>query len=352
MNRDLIFFMSALGAFNAILLGLYFLFFRRPQQKEYTFLAALILALSIRTGKSVFFYFYDNLAQIFLHIGLGACALIGPFLYLYLSATLKPNGKGYRYWYYHLGFILIPFVFLCYQYPYYSHLEYWWNYFIPVLYVQWFVYIAFSARLILQYLPPLKQKNAQKSPQNTGRKWWVYSIFFGTLSVWLAYVFCGFGSYILGAVLFSFMLYLVLLLLLFRQKDIALDVGSEPKYADKKIDDQTAKSVLEQLDQIMQEKKLYRNPNLKLSDVAEAIAIHPHRLSQILNDNLGKSFPSFINQYRIEAAKELLQTNEVFSTEGIGFECGFNSKSTFYSTFKKLTGTTPAKFRAENSPSL
>ncbi len=344
--------MSALGAFNGVLLGLYFLFFRKPKRRAHTFLAALILALSIRTGKSVFFYFYDDLAQIFLHIGLGACALIGPFLFFYISTALSPTAKRNQYWYYHLGLLLVPFIFLCSRYPYYSHLEQWWNYFIPLIYAQWFLYMVLSSWIIWKQLPPRVTKKTILDAEQEGKKWWIYSIFLGTFSIWLAYIFCGFGSYILGAVLFSFMLYLVILLMVFKQKNVDIELPQLPKYADKKIDSAAAKVILDRLDDIMHQDKLYRSPHLKLSDVAAVVNIHPHRLSQILNDNLGKNFPSYINQYRVDAAKELLRTNEIYSTEGIGLECGFNSKSTFYATFKKLTGTTPAKFRAQNSPNL
>lgn len=95
----------------------------------------------------------------------------------------------------------------------------------------------------------------------------------------------------------------------------------------------------------MQKKKLFENPNLKLADVAKELNIQPHNLSQYLNDNSGKSFALFLNEYRIEAAKLLLLKNNEYTTEAIGYECGFNSKSTFYSTFKKITGYTPAVYR-------
>jgi len=51
-----------------------------------------------------------------------------------------------------------------------------------------------------------------------------------------------------------------------------------------------------------------------------------------------------VNLFRIEAAKKLLQANSKLTIEAIGQECGFKSKSSFYSAFKKRTGTTPSKF--------
>ena len=97
----------------------------------------------------------------------------------------------------------------------------------------------------------------------------------------------------------------------------------------------------------MSDKKLYKDPDLKLPDVASQLNILPHRLSQFLNDNLGKSFTIYLNEHRIEFAKGLIASSPHLKLESIGYECGFNSKSTFYSTFKKLTGTTPAKFKED-----
>ena len=52
----------------------------------------------------------------------------------------------------------------------------------------------------------------------------------------------------------------------------------------------------------------------------------------------------FINEYRIETAKTLLKTNPNLKMEIIAEQSGFNSNSTFYAAFKKVTNTTPAKY--------
>ena len=84
-----------------------------------------------------------------------------------------------------------------------------------------------------------------------------------------------------------------------------------------------------------------------LSDVAKKLQISVHQLSQLLNDNAGKSFPLFINEYRIEKAQQMLTASQHLTLESIGYECGFNSKSTFYTSFKKIMGTTPAKYKSQ-----
>jgi len=120
------------------------------------------------------------------------------------------------------------------------------------------------------------------------------------------------------------------------------------KYASKKIGISEAEALSIKLNQLFNEKELFKNSNLKIADVANELRIPSQRLSQFLNDNIGKSFSSFINEYRIEAAKKMLLQDDRYTLETIGYECGFNSKSTFYTTFKKLTGTTPANFKAKS----
>jgi YesN/AraC family two-component response regulator len=91
--------------------------------------------------------------------------------------------------------------------------------------------------------------------------------------------------------------------------------------------------------------KLYKDPNLKLSDLAKKITISANLLSQLLNDNLGKSFSTYINEHRINEACKLISVNSPFTFEAIGYEVGYNSKSTFYAAFKKIKDTTPALFK-------
>src|SRR5690606_11490895 len=88
-----LFFFSALGAFNGFLLSLYFAVNAKKKFFTNYFLSLLMLVLSVRIMKSVFFYFNPNLSNVFIQIGLSACILIGPFLYLYLKsyAEEKPN---------------------------------------------------------------------------------------------------------------------------------------------------------------------------------------------------------------------------------------------------------------------
>ncbi|MEN0046507.1 MAG: helix-turn-helix transcriptional regulator [Bacteroidota bacterium] len=340
-NRELLFFFSALGAFNGLLLGTYFLFFAQPKHLSNRFLGAFLIALSIRIGKSVFFYFQPGLAYIYLQLGISACLFVGPFLYCYLRSITIPNSGMEHQWKYHFLPYLLLALLTGVLFPFEQHVELWRNYIITLVYVQWFFYLIFSSFMMREVVQRFKASEDKWKSHEI----WILSIFFGSVLIWLAYNYCGYTSYILGALSFSFMLYLLILLLVLSKKKNPYFAKPSLKYADKRIEDQEAKRLLERLSAIMRERELYKNPNLKLSDVAKQMNILPHRLSQLLNDNLGKSFPSFLNEYRIEAAKRMIQAKPDYALEAIGYGCGFNSKSTFYATFKKLTGTTPAKYK-------
>ncbi|MFA8436982.1 MAG: helix-turn-helix domain-containing protein [Marinifilaceae bacterium] len=72
-----------------------------------------------------------------------------------------------------------------------------------------------------------------------------------------------------------------------------------------------------------------------------------HHLSEIINQGHGLNFNDYINQFRVEEFKRLLQDPQ-FSKETllvVEFEAGFNSKTTFNTAFKKFSGMTPSEFK-------
>jgi len=99
------------------------------------------------------------------------------------------------------------------------------------------------------------------------------------------------------------------------------------------------------------EQKLYLDPLLTLKGLADKIGLNTHELSYVLNNGLGKNFYQFINELRTEEAKSLLLSEDMKHLDllGIATSAGFNSKTTFYTTFKKLTGLTPKEYMKTNA---
>ncbi len=117
--------------------------------------------------------------------------------------------------------------------------------------------------------------------------------------------------------------------------------------AKKKISETTVSKIITQLYILMEDEELYKNPLLSRLDLANRLGTSEGYLSQIINQEINKSVIQFVNEYRIEAAKNLLKDPvfNKYSLEAIGMESGFKSKSAFYSAFKKSLEMSPGAFR-------
>ena len=95
------------------------------------------------------------------------------------------------------------------------------------------------------------------------------------------------------------------------------------------------------------ETSCYLEPTLTLKSLSEDLKLSTSLVSQIINQGSQNNFSDYINQFRVNKAKEFLKdaTFSNYTIESIGLECGFNSKSTFYTAFKKFTTITPVEFR-------
>jgi AraC-like DNA-binding protein len=103
----------------------------------------------------------------------------------------------------------------------------------------------------------------------------------------------------------------------------------------------------EKLEKAMVVEKLYRNPELTLSDLASYLGTNPSLLSKIINRSFDKNFNDFVNQYRVLEVKEQLSNPELahLTIMSLAYDAGFNSKATFNRAFKKFTGDNPRKYQ-------
>jgi AraC-like DNA-binding protein len=101
----------------------------------------------------------------------------------------------------------------------------------------------------------------------------------------------------------------------------------------------------QRLQELMEERKLYLNENLKLHQLADELLITPHKLSRLLNEYYEMNFNDFLNDYRINEAKKMLVNELEKNILHIAYEVGFSTKATFNSQFLKKTKLTPTKYR-------
>lgn len=103
----------------------------------------------------------------------------------------------------------------------------------------------------------------------------------------------------------------------------------------------------QKLELLCKNEHIYTDSTLNREKVAEKLGISAGYVSQIINTITGDNFAHYINQYRVEAVKEMISSSEYenYTLLTMGLESGFTSKTTFYNAFKKVTGQTPNEFK-------
>lgn len=114
------------------------------------------------------------------------------------------------------------------------------------------------------------------------------------------------------------------------------------------MDDSTvsASELMTSFTRLMRNQKLFKDPTLTESAVADLLATNRTYLSRTINECSGKSFNQIINGYRIQEAIAIISETEM-PLKAVCAEAGFSSLSTFYSLFQNFTGLTPARYRAQ-----
>ncbi|RDX38276.1 AraC family transcriptional regulator [Kangiella sp. HD9-110m-PIT-SAG07] len=111
------------------------------------------------------------------------------------------------------------------------------------------------------------------------------------------------------------------------------------------LDESTRQSLLAVTKEHMQQHKPYLDNQLTLNRLADAIGLSTHHLSEVLNQQEGKNFYQFVNQYRIDHILEQLNHDHSSKILDLALSAGFSSKSTFNAVFKQFTDKTPSQYR-------
>ncbi|OCA79196.1 hypothetical protein BBH99_19750 [Chryseobacterium contaminans] len=122
-----------------------------------------------------------------------------------------------------------------------------------------------------------------------------------------------------------------------------IDKDLEPIQSESEIRNEPEK--LKPLLDFMKTEKPYLDDKLTLQKLAEQMNMPEKQLSLLINQHIGKHFFDFINEFRINDAKVLLREQPQLTVLEILYEVGFNSKSSFYTAFKKETHQTPTDYR-------
>jgi AraC-like DNA-binding protein len=103
----------------------------------------------------------------------------------------------------------------------------------------------------------------------------------------------------------------------------------------------------DQLKVLMEETKPYLKSEFSLNDLSAQLNLQPYLTSELLSRYHKASFFDVINSYRVNEIKERLSDPSFrhYSILSIAYDCGFNSKSSFNTAFKKFAGKTPSEYR-------
>lgn len=119
------------------------------------------------------------------------------------------------------------------------------------------------------------------------------------------------------------------------------------KYSSSSLSDEDLKNYKEIVNVTLIDEKLYLNPELSLNDLSEKIDISSRNLSYVINNQFQMNFADLVNSYRIKEAVRIFEEakDPKQTILEVIYEVGFNSKSSFYSSFKKVVGKTPKEFK-------
>jgi len=130
-------------------------------------------------------------------------------------------------------------------------------------------------------------------------------------------------------------------------REISLADHSEQGREQKQV---AAEDIRKKLEALLNNEKVYLNPDLNIWDISARIGTNRTYLSGYINRNYGQNFSMYINRFRVEEAKLMLGNPDLdkFSLEAIGEKCGFGSYNNFMRVFREFENLTPGRFR-ENS---
>ena len=138
-----------------------------------------------------------------------------------------------------------------------------------------------------------------------------------------------------------------------RQPEILLGISLDPpapsspasaKYLDSPVDEKLGAELADKLDRLMDRRQIYLQNDLKLQELADAMGLSPHHLSQVINQQRHKNFYDFVNGYRARFAADYLIKHGKTNLTRLAFDAGFNNRVSFSNAFKKHSGVTPSEF--------
>ena len=217
--------------------------------------------------------------------------------------------------------------------------------------IQLLVYLILGFRLIRKFGP---FKGLKKTISRKTLKWFFWSIagidiILIIASLRIRYLIFSITNIDIGPYLLIFLslyLFYVAYFIILNHELFEIPVA---KYRSSVLDQTEKNNIYQRLQEYMHQDKPHLKEDLTIKDLGKQMDLSARILSQIINEKFGSNFYDFVNYNRILEAQKLLKNEQgrQFSITGIAYEVGFNSKSSFYSAFKKFTGNTPSEYQKQ-----
>ena len=291
--------------------------------------------------------------------------LINPAFYLYVRSLIQKGFRlKWRYLFHLLPFILLQTVIYIQEAPFLfnsvSNMES--NAVFSILFIfatfaSLLFYNVASVRIVHRYRKNLKNEFSNIQ-QNNSLKWVLFILIF---YIQLCSTVISFGVYVVFAKEQFIIIYhttnAILLLLVYilgfyglRQTRIFVSANLENdagKYKNSLLTQKKKNDIKESIIQYFKSAKPYLDSDFNMDKLSQALNTPKHILTEVLNTELANNFFSFVNTYRVNDVKKILSSDasDLYSIEYIGYDCGFSSKSSFFTVFKKQTGKTPLQYK-------
>ena len=209
-------------------------------------------------------------------------------------------------------------------------------------------YVAGTLRILYRHAHDIRERYSNLKPVTLS---WLQMTILASILLWIgSLVLVALAGHAVGKVLLLIQSVAILVfinVLLFRGLSQAAAPLPEAtrKYAWSGLDEALKREAALRLDRAMAQDRLFCHPDLTLGELAGKIALTPKELSQLLNEELGQNFFDYVNAQRVGWVKSELAAHPDRRILDVMLDAGFNSKSTFNQAFRRHAGQTPSQYR-------
>ncbi len=301
----------------ALFLSIFFLAIKRKEGLQYLWFGIILLSISLRLGKSIFYFILNDMAPLGLALGFLGLSSIGPCT-LFMMQRKRTRSLG-GYWHFIIPIVGTIACYIVSPSP-------WETILYELSTVILMIYLIFS-----WYFHMNAEEHVQKN--------WNRQVLLMTSGVWFAFAFQHqvdtMMAYAWGSIIASSFLYWIFLQ--------SFQNGLMPRQLSATPPDDKVNQVKEALEN----QQLFKEPGMNLQTFATELHLPAYLVTRCVKQLYGRTFPETLNQFRVERVKQMLldPKKEHLKIESLAYEVGFASPSAFYVAFKKYTGQTPKEYQ-------